>query len=124
MARKREYVRLAKLKAQKKEIDEEIKKVQDRIFQHAPQKEFPTEYGILKYEEQRQVAVPDNSKLITASSITQKIFINKASLSASKIKAIVGENEFEELVRTGVLKENGPKRFYTLYPPKKNQEQL
>lgn len=124
MARKREYEHLAKLKTQKKEVEEEIKKVQENILLHSPKEEAETKYGTLKLRVREDYSVTDNNALISKSSLTKQIFINAAKLAPSSIKKIVGETEFDSLVKAKTIKWGGQTEYYVLEAPKKNQEQL
>jgi len=119
---KRDYEHLAKLKVQEKEIKEQISELQSKIFSSGKYaEEYPTSHGTLKVQKRANISVPDNNKLIQKSDITQAIFINSATISASNVKKIVGENKFNDLLKKGVLKDKGDTYFYKLNGTKKGE---
>jgi hypothetical protein len=124
MARTRTYEQLARLKQQKKEVEEKIKEIEKKIISKSPLAEITTKYGKLCLQKRSNRSIPDNKLLIKKSPITQEIFFAKATISASTVKGIVGDINFQELIKEGVIKEKEPTRFYKLTALPKNQEQL
>ena len=124
MTHKREYERLAKLKADEKVLKEEISALQQKIllFEHEHGQKIDTKSGTLQFQEQQNFKIIDNHKLIKNSSITQQIFINVAKISVSEMKKIVGEPEFKTLLRKKIVQQGDPSRFFKLLP-NKNKEQ-
>lgn len=106
---------LAKLKADKKELEENLKNVEAEIINdpNCPKK-FNSNYGTLKYIEKENYNVPDNFKLIEKSAITKSIFIQNATVSAGKIKNIVGEEQFNNLVTEDIVHKKNKSSYFQL----------
>ena len=106
---------LAKLKADKRELDENIKDVEAEIINdpNCPEK-FNSNYGTLKYAERENYSTPDNFQLIEKSVITKSIFIQNATMSAGKIKNIVGEEQFNDLVARGIITRKNKSYYFQL----------
>ena len=110
-----DLIRLAQLKSQMKELEKEVKELQEKILAKSstPEK-FETDFGVLKIETRRNYSIPDNNELIKKSSITKEIFINTATISMTKVKTICGDAGFVNLIEEGVIEEKDPTRFFKL----------
>ncbi len=106
---------LAKLKADKKELEDHVKDVEAEIINdpNCPEK-FNSNYGTLKYAERENYGVPDNFQLIEKSVITKSIFIQNATMSAGKIKNIVGEEQFNNLLKQGIIAKKNKSCYFQL----------
>jgi len=106
---------LAKLKADKKELEDHVKDVEAEIINdpNCPEK-FSSNYGTLKYAERENYGVPDNFQLIEKSVITKSIFIQNATMSAGKIKNIVGEEQFNNLLKQGIIAKKNKSCYFQL----------
>ncbi len=114
MATQRDYNRLAKLKKEKKEKEEAIKDLEQRILQNNPKKEVQTSYGMLKLNERKNPKIRDNWELLQNSSITEQMLINTAKISKSDVEKIVGKQELQQLFDLGTIFQDDPTRYYCL----------
>ena len=110
-----ELEELGRLKYEMKKLEKRVKEQQELVFAFTDYpEEHPTSYGQLKLNSRRNYSTPDNFKLIEKSVITKSIFIQNATMSAGKIKSIVGKEGFNNLLSIGVIVEKSPSYYYTL----------
>lgn len=109
--------KLARLKLQYKELEAEIDALTKELFPNA-EKKTETPYGTLVREERVNWSVPDNDSLIRETDLTSKMFINLAKIAGGNIKKALGEVKFAKAVKSGLVVQGSPSRYFKLNKPK------
>lgn len=114
MATKAMLDRLVRLKVRAKQIEEQIKDVQEAIFasEDYPEIHQVANLGMIKLTRRQNYKIPSNGLLIQE--VGQTTFNERAKMSASEVKKAVGETGFEALLDKGVILEGKASEYYSV----------